>query len=151
MRPGMLAECGESEPTRDRGEMSEDRLVLNTKKSLYEPIEIEIDGQVYQSAKTTKTVLKEINKLDEEIVKAPTNDELLYNAIQLLFNIGSEILDKLDKREVEDIYTFSKRKFSEIEKQRAEIITRSFGKIWRPGQKKVKEEIPSQKRPGKRR
>ena len=46
--------------------MSEDRLVLNTKKSLYDPIEIVIDNQVYQSAKTTKAVLKEINKLDEQ-------------------------------------------------------------------------------------
>ena len=128
--------------------MSEDRLVLNTKKSLYEPIEIEVDGQVYQSAKTTNAVLKEINKLDDEIQKEPTNDALLYKAIQLLFNIERDILDKLDKREVEDIYTFSKRKFAEIEKQRVEIITNSLGKIWGPGQKKVKEIPPSQKRPG---
>ncbi len=128
--------------------MSEDRFVLNTKKSLYEPIEIEIDGQVYQSEKTTNAVLKEINKIDEEIQKEPTNDGLLYKAIQLLFNIESDILDKLDKREVEDIYTFSKRKFAEIEKQRVEIITKSLGKIWTPDKKKVKEKIPSEKRPG---
>jgi len=113
--------------------MNEDRLVLNTKKSLYDPIEIEIDGQVYQSVKTTKAVLGEINKIDEEIVKkAPDNTELLYKAVQLLFNVGSEILDKLDQKEVEDIYTFSKKKFFEIEKQRVEIITSTFGKITRP-------------------
>ena len=129
--------------------MSEDRLVLNTKKSLYEPIEIEIDGQVYQSEKTTNAVLKEINKIDEEIQKEPTNDGLLYKAIQLLFNIEADILDKLDKREVEDIYTFSKRKFAEIEKQRVEIITKSLSKIWKPGEKKSEKEIvPSEKRPG---
>lgn len=128
--------------------MSEDRLVLNTKKSLYEPIEVVIDNQVYQSAKVTKDVLKEINKLDEEILKDPTSDELLYNAIQLLFNIDSKILDTLDKREVEDIYTFSKRKFAEIEMQRAEIVTSTLGKIWEPEKQQAKGEIPSRKRPG---
>jgi len=128
--------------------MSEDRLVLNTRKSLYDPIEIEIDGQLYQSVKTTNAVVKEIDKLDEEIVANPGKDEPLYKAIQLLFNIELKILDKLDKREVEDIYTFSKKKFAEIEKQRVEIITKSLGNIWQRGQKKVKEKIPSQKRPG---
>ncbi len=128
--------------------MSEDRLVLNTKKSLYEPIEIEIDGQVYQSTKTTRAVIIEINKLDDEIEKAPTNDVPLYKAVQVLFNITPEILNKLDKREVQDIYTFSKKKFFEIEAQRVKLITETFGKIVVPGPKKVKGEIPSRKRSG---
>ncbi len=129
--------------------MSEDRLILNTKKSLYDPIEVEIDGQLYQSIKTTKDVLKEVDKMDEEIVANPGKDEPLYKAIQLLFDIDSKILDKLDKREVEDIYTFSKKKFAEIEKQRVEIVTKSLGKIWERGQKKeTKGKIPSRKRPG---
>jgi len=129
--------------------MSEERLVLNTKKSLYEPIEVEIDGQVYQSVKTTKDTLKEMDKIDEEILKNPTSDELLYSAIQLLFNVSPAILDKLDKREVEDIYTFSKRRFAEIEKQRVEIISKSLANVWQPPvKKKVKEIPPSGKRSG---
>jgi len=131
--------------------MSEDRLLSSGFGCLYDPIEVEIDGQVYQSMKTTKAVLREINKLDEEIVKeAPDNTELLYKAVQLLFNVEPEILDKLDQKEVEDIYTFSKKKFFEIEKQRVEIITSTFGKITRPEKKGVKEKIPSQRRPGSR-
>lgn len=128
--------------------MSEDKLVLNTRKSLYDPIEIVIDDQTYQSVKTTVAVVDEINKLDEEIVANPEKDELLYKAIQLLFDVDAAILDKLDKREVEDIYTFSKKKFAEIEKQRVEIITKSMGEIWTRGQKKEKEEAPSQQKPG---
>lgn len=128
--------------------MSEERLILNTKKSLYEPIEVEIDKQVYQSIKTTKDTLKEMNKIDEEILKNPTSDELLYSAIQLLFNVSPAILDKLDKREVEDIYTFSKRRFAEIEKQRVEIISKSLANVWQPTGKKVKGTIPSRKRSG---
>ena len=128
--------------------MSEDRLVLNTKKSLYEPIEIEIDKQVYQSAKVTTATLKEINRLDEEIVKDPTSDKLLYTAIQLLFDVKPAVLDKLDKREVEDIYTFSKRNFAEIEMQRVEIISKSLGNVLQSQRKKTQEIIPSGKRPG---
>ena len=128
--------------------MSEERLVLNTKKSLYEPIEIEIDKQVYQSVKVTTATLREIDKLDEEILKDPGSDKLLYRAVQLLFNVGPTILDKLDKREVEDIYTFSKKKFAEIEKQRADIVSKSLSSIWQPPRKDAKEVIPSQKRPG---
>jgi hypothetical protein len=130
--------------------MSEDRLVLNTKKSLYEPIEVEIDGQVYQSIKTTRATIEEINKLDEEIQKNPIDNDFLYKAIQLLFDIKPEILDKLDKREVEDIYTFTKKKFLEIENQRAEIIASTFGKVIELGKQKVREKIPSQKRSGKK-
>lgn len=127
--------------------MSEDRLVLNTKKSLYDPIEIVIDDQVYQSAKTTKAVLEEVNKIDEEITKSPTDSKLLYKAVQLLFKVEPKILDTLDQREVEDIYVFSKKKFTEIEKQRVEIVTSTLKNIWGPG-KQTKEQIPSRKRPG---
>lgn len=128
--------------------MSEDKFTLNTKKSLYEPIEIEIDGQVYQSVKTTRAVLDEVDKIDDEIVKSPGASEPVYKAVQLLFNIEPGILNKLDKREVEDIYAFSKRKFAEIEKQRVEIITGALGKIWTPDKQKPTETIPSQQRPG---
>ena len=131
--------------------MKEDKLVLNTKKSLYDPIEVEIDGQVYQSAKTTKAVIEEVNKLDDQIVKNPGKDEFLYKAIQLLFDIDPKILDKLDKREVEDIYTFSKKRFAEIEAQRIEIITASLGKIWQGKvPQKAKGTTPSRKRSGDR-
>jgi len=126
----------------------EDRLVLNTKKSLYDPIEIVIDNQVYQAKKTTRAVLKEVDALDEQIQKAPTDVGLLYKAVQLLFDIDSKILDKLEKREVEDIYTFSKKKFIEIEMQRADLVAKTFGKALIVGKEKTKETIPSRKRPG---
>ena len=130
--------------------MSDDRLVLNTKKSLYDPIEVVIDDQVYQSKKATRAVIKEVNALDEQIQKAPTDDELLYKAVQLLFDVKKEILDTLDRREVEDIYTHSKRKFAEVEKQRVELIISSFGQPLGSEKKKAGEIIPSRKRPGKK-
>ena len=130
--------------------MGEERLVLNTKKSLYEPIEVVIDDQVYQSKKATRAVIKEVNALDEQIQKAPTDDELLYKAVQLLFDVKKEILDTLDRREVEDIYTHSKKKFAEVEKQRVELIISSFGQPLGSEKKEAGERIPSRKRPGKK-
>lgn len=128
--------------------MNNDRLVLNTKKSLYEPVEIVIDDQVYQCVKSTRTVLAEIDELDKKA--AENDDEALYKIVQILFDVDQKILEKLDKREVQDIYTFSKKKFLEIEKQRVAIITESFSKIF-PGQQAVKKIPPSGKRPGNKR
>lgn len=126
---------------------NEDRLVINTRKSLYDPIEIEIDGQVYQSKKTTRAVLAEINKLDDQITEK--NDEPMYKIVELLFGIDRKILDKLDKREVEDIYFFIKKKFQEVNKERLKLIADTFGNLWGlEGKKKPKEKIPSRKRPG---
>ena len=106
----------------------EDRLVLTTKKSLYDPIEIVIDDQIYQSLKTTRTVLKKIDELDKLVDKEDT--DALYKIVQLLFNVSMAVLEELDKREVENIYIFAKRKFVEIEKERLKIITASFGNTW---------------------
>jgi len=126
----------------------EDRLVLNTKKSLYDPIEIVIDNQSYQSKKTTRTVLNEVNKLDDQIQKSPADATLLYKFVQLLFDVDQKILDKLEKREVEDIYVFYQKKFLEIEAQRAKLVTDTFGKALIVGKEKAKEIIPSRKRSG---
>lgn len=128
--------------------MNKDELVLSTKKSLYKPIEITIDEQVYQSAKITHSVLKELNKLDKEVVKGEDSDEPTYKAIQLIFNVDRKVLEELDNREVGDIYFFLKRKFSEIDKERAKLAAETIGKIWGPTKQKAKEKIPSRKRPG---
>jgi len=126
---------------------SNDRLVLSTKKSLYSPIEIEIDGKVYLSIKTTNAVLIELNKLDEKVVK---EDDIkhVYAVIRFLFNVDLDILEKLDKREVQDIYTFTKRKFLEIEEERVELIKRTFVNAAGLEGEKVKEAVPNVKRSG---
>jgi len=126
--------------------MSEDRLVVNTRKSLYDPVEIEIDGQIYQSKKTTRTVLAEVNKLDAQI--KPDNDEPIFKIVELLYEIDRKILEKLDKREVEDIYFFTKKKFQEIDRQRLKLIADTFSNLGQPEKQKVTERIPNRKRPG---
>jgi len=122
-----------------------DRLVLKTKESLYKPVEIEIDGKVYQNIKTTHAVLKEVNRLDDEI-KDDSDFEPVCNIITFLFNIDMEILEKLDKREVQDIYTFMKQKFQEIEKERRDLVIKTFANIW--GTERKEEKAPNPKRSG---
>lgn len=108
-------------------EKPENRLVISSKKSLYDPIEIVIDDQIYYSLKTTRPILKEIDKLDDEIARNKQNREALYKVVQLMYNIDIKILEKLDAREVEDIYVFSKKKFAEIEMTRLKLAKLSFG------------------------
>lgn len=132
--------------------IEEKRLILSTKKSLYDPFEIEIDGQVYQNIVITRTVLREINKLEDEIREAEDNTESIYKYVQILFNVDLKILEKLDKRDVQDIYSFAKKKFWEIEEQRAKLITETFANLSlvpeEEGKEKPEKKIPSQKRPG---
>jgi len=129
-------------------EEKEDRLVLNTKKSLYDPIEIVIDNQTYKSKKVTRTVLDEVNKLDDQITEAPEDSELVYKAVMLLFDVDRKTLEKLDMREVQDIYLYSKKKFADIEKQRMELIAKTYGLMPKAKKKQAEETIPSRKRPG---
>jgi len=39
---------------------------VNTKKSIFKPIEIEIDGKVYEIKKITTEILEEVSKYEEE-------------------------------------------------------------------------------------
>jgi len=124
--------------------MSEDRLVLSTQKSLYKSFEIEVNEKVYQCIKATHPVLAEVNKLDAQITAE--NDEPIFKIVELLYGVNRKILDELDKREVEDIYFFTKKKFLEIDKERLKLIANSFS-----GErgKQVKGKIPkNRKRPG---
>ena len=42
------------------------RLVINTEESLYKPVDVEIDGQVYTVARVTRPIQRRILELDEE-------------------------------------------------------------------------------------
>ena len=132
-------------------EKPKNRLELSTKKSLYDPTEVVIDGKTYYSLKTTHAVLKELDKIDEEVGKNRENRDALYRAVQLLFGIEMAVLDCLDAKEVEDIYVFSKKQVLEIEKARLELARTSFGADFEIERTKVKRVPPkNRKRSGKK-
>jgi hypothetical protein len=62
---------------------------LKIDTSLFEPIEIEIDGKVYEARRLTRDVFKEIQALDEEI--SAGNIEAGYKLLEML--LGQEAVD----------------------------------------------------------
>lgn len=74
------------------------KLVFNTTKSLYKPIEIVIDGKTYTSKKLTKSVLDKVFSFDEKVRNGDTNAP--YEQASFTFDIPLNVLYKLDATEV---------------------------------------------------
>lgn len=126
-----------------------DRFVLDTRKSLYAPVEVEIDGKVFQTVKITHAVKAELRKLELEIPKG--NEKALFEWVSFMFNLEKAILEKLDVREVEDIYLYTVKKLRETESER---MKREFNvmekQIEKLGIKKQEPELKNLKRPGRK-
>lgn len=127
------------------------KLKLSTRKSLYDPIEIEVDEKIYQSIKLTHDIALEIADIVNQISLLSSNKkavEAVYKFVEIVFNVPREILNKLEKREVEDIYIYTNTRLAEIEKERVSIVNNSIKKAF-PQKKEAKETIPkNRKRPG---
>ncbi len=109
------------------------RLKLSTRKSFYDPIEVEINDEVYKSIPMTREVRVRMGEMSENIVLTSAKKEsveALYQFVMFVFNIEKKILDKLELREVEDIYLYVTQRFNEIEKERIELIKNTIKKAW---------------------
>ncbi len=126
-----------------------DKFILDTRKSLYAPIEVKIDEKIYQTIKITHSVKAEMRKLELEIPKG--NDKALYEWISFMFNLEKAILEKLDVREVEDIYLYTVKKLRDSE---AERMKREFNvmekQVEQLGIKKQEPKPKNLKRPGEK-
>jgi len=102
-------------------------LKLSTKKLLYKPITIEIDGKLYESKPINRAMLEQMSELESQIRSG--NAQSAYDQVKLMFGNHS-VFDKLDLRQINDIISY--------------VTTCLF----RP--EKVKEEQPekNRKRPG---
>ena len=78
-------------------------LSLSTTKSLYKPIEIEIDGKKYQALPITRKILQEMGGLEKKIRAG--NAECAYEQVELLFGTN-HVFDKLDLRQINEIVGF---------------------------------------------
>lgn len=79
-------------------------LVLNTKKSLYDPIEIEIDGKKYQNRPLSFRTLEELTKYQEAGKAGDVG--ALYKQITILYGISRRKLRKLDIRDIQKLIEF---------------------------------------------
>lgn len=79
------------------------RLKVESAKSLYAPIEVEIDGHVFTLKKVTQKMLTEVGRLDEEIPRG--NLEAAWKRLEVLFG-PSDVFSGLDIFQVGDIIRF---------------------------------------------
>lgn len=94
------------------------RLVINTEESLYKPVDIEIDGQVYTVARITRPIQRQIMKLDEQWKSGDL--DAAYKRLELL--IGPQpFMEKIDVQQVNAITEYIVRKvYAPSKEDRAE-------------------------------
>ena len=86
--------------------MSEEKkLILSTQKSIHKPIEIEIDGKIYQNKPLSRTAFDEVRKHEKAALKGDI--EALYNQVNILFGVPMEVLNKLDVRDVNTLLQYT--------------------------------------------
>jgi len=77
------------------------KLVLNTTKSLYKPLEIEIDGKAYYCRKLTKDTIDKIFKFSQKAQDGDVNAP--YEQAHFSFSVPLKVLYELHIKEVGDI------------------------------------------------
>lgn len=89
--------------------MSQNRIVVSTTKSLHDPIEVEIDGQVY-IVRMNKEIFQKFAEAEKTIKDNPigTFDSffVLYEEVELMTGAPKEIVEKLDFHELRAIINF---------------------------------------------
>ena len=98
------------------------RLVLSTTKSVHKPIEIEIDGKVYQNRLLSRTTFDEVTKHEKAAIAGDI--EALYKQVTALIDIPIEVLNEVDIRDVNSLLEYVMGKIltptAKTEKEKAE-------------------------------
>lgn len=94
------------------------RLVINTEESLYKPVEVEINGEVYAVVPVTRAVQRQIMELDEQW---KTGDlDAAYRRLELLLG-PLPVIEKLRVERVLEITEYIVRKvYAPSKEDRAE-------------------------------
>jgi len=81
-----------------------ERFKVSTEKSLFKPIEIEVDGKVYSIDMITAEILDKVEKYDK---KAETADmTAVTELLELLLGIPKEVSRKIDVRDLNKMLTY---------------------------------------------
>lgn len=90
------------------------KFVISTKKSLYKPIEIEVDGKDYIITKISPGMLEEVKKLEKLSLEGDV--KALIEQLKILTGIDPAVAMKLDFRDISDLLDFIKDKIFTPEK-----------------------------------
>jgi len=89
--------------------MMEDKiLVLSTRKSIHKPIEIKVDGKLYQNNPLSKDLFDQVRKHEKAAAAGDIN--ALYAQVKLLFSVPIAKLNKLDIRDVNTLLEYAMAK-----------------------------------------
>ena len=78
---------------------------LSTTKSLHPPIEITIDKKTYKSRLLSKALFDEIRTHEKKAFKG--DQAALYKQVQLLYGVPTEVLNKLDIRDIGSLLEYT--------------------------------------------
>ena len=121
--------------------MSKKILELSTKKSLYKPIVIRVDGKDYESAMITAELFENISKLDVEAKKGDITS--IAKQLELVYGIPINIAKKLDLRDVNfDALAMVTDAIVKPEKVEAEQQGDELKNSARPGEKGSAKSLP---------
>jgi len=87
---------------------------VSTQKSLYKPIEIEIDDKTFQAKTLSRSLFHEISKYEKQAKRGDI--DALYKQMSILFNVPENILSELDVRDIQAIMEFVTNKVFNPEK-----------------------------------
>lgn len=95
-----------------------EKLVLSTKKSIHDPIEIVIDNKTYFSRPLSHALFDEIKKRQAETGK--DDSEKLVKQILIIYDVPFEIVNKLDVRDLVSMLKYTTGKMAELRKKTVE-------------------------------
>jgi len=81
-----------------------DRFEVSTKKSLFKPIEIEVDGTVYEVKMVTAELLEKIEKFDKKAGEADMG--AVMTLLELVLGIPKKVSRKIDVRDLNKMLTY---------------------------------------------
>jgi len=92
--------------------MKKEILELSTKKSIHPTIEVKVDGKTYCNNPLSHELFEQIENFDISIEEGKLS--ALYKQVQLIFPVPTEILDKLDVRDVRSLLEYANEKMLDM-------------------------------------
>lgn len=103
--------------------MEGNRISVNTAKTLHNPVEVEINGTVYQ-VRINKAVFEQISKYEKKLreIKGPTDSQPAYESVFILYD-QVEIMTGAPREEVEKVDFLDLRAICEF------VMNKYYGKV----------------------
>jgi len=80
------------------------KITINSKRSLFEPIEIEIDGEIFSIEKVDRGLFKRINPLEpKKDTSLPKQVEAVYKQLAMMLGVPLNKVENIDYRDAQHV------------------------------------------------